>query len=444
MDSGGQKRPGKHKQQRNDDKERNFPPFENRPSNDSPEDGDNDEIEEVDGLPTLEELKFSATQKVLGKPGATTVFKEASDKESVLVVPVDVDPGHGPMRGKVVALSVDTGRVLWEFKVDGPFGSGAEVSIDRKVIYFSTTDLHVYALNARNGKLIWDFHSDYSILAEPTLGLNGMLFIGDFQGTVYSLDAATGQLKWKQRVGKEGIWSRAVVGSEGVHRVVYVATLDPGGSNVFALDAENGKILWEARVQGAASSSLVLSKDLKTLFVGAAGLYQTRNANIVAFDIPSKKQAWSVDVGPPADFSPFVAMSPDGKSLLVTHQSGAVVALSSLDDPEKSLTTRLKLALLSPATFVSDSTAFFTSTDGHVYRVTVDGRDGNLTSVFNAGDAIWGSVSRSISSHGVVCLATIDGLVIGLDGDAEDARVLWKRSIKGYAAVALALVEPIT
>ena len=386
-----------------------------------PDMGDYD-YEDAFDMPTLDQLKEMGQMYTLGERGKTVVSREANLDDDILFLPVDFEG----MAGKLVAMEAQTGGVLWEFFIHGHFGAAVVPSVDRRTIYFSTEDLHVYALKSTNGDVVWDFHGNYSFLAQPALGMNGLLYVGDMNGVFYAIDVKTGKLRWTRRLGQEGIWSTAAVGLENARRVVYVATLDTNQPNVFALDAELGEILWQTQVQGAVTSALVLSHELRGLYVGAAGIPGSHNATVSAFDTITHTLEWSHTVGPAADLAPGVARCRD--KLLVAHESGRLAVI--IEDGEVEYSKELPVRLLSAPLVLDQDQSIVTTANGTVYafRVSITY---NLSELGQIGASIWGSGAKNV--HGMVFLASVDGTVVAME--SSDASRKWQRQVDGFVAV---------
>jgi serine/threonine-protein kinase len=72
---------------------------------------------------------------------------------------------------------------------------------------------------------------------------------------VYTLDAATGNLKWKYTTGGQVFSSPAISGG-----VVYVGS---GDNNLYALDAATGNLKWKYTTGGGIESSPTVSRCLE-------------------------------------------------------------------------------------------------------------------------------------------------------------------------------------
>jgi polyvinyl alcohol dehydrogenase (cytochrome) len=77
---------------------------------------------------------------------------------------------------------------------------------------------------------------------------NGRVFIGSTAGTVYSIDAASGCIRWFFNAAsgvRDAISIGRVPGDAGPH---YAAFFGDGASNAYALDAGTGKLIWKTKV----------------------------------------------------------------------------------------------------------------------------------------------------------------------------------------------------
>jgi len=124
------------------------------------------------------------------------------------------------------------------------------------LLYFgNNVDNHVYALDAKSGKRVWDFAADGSVRFAPTVS-NGRIYFGSDDGHVYCLDAPRGKLIWKYRAGPSG---ERIIGRSRMVSVWPVRTgllLEDGvvycaagsfpyeGLYIAALDAKTGKAKW--------------------------------------------------------------------------------------------------------------------------------------------------------------------------------------------------------
>src|SRR5881397_84794 len=76
-------------------------------------------------------------------------------------------------------------------------GFGVPSVVDGKV-FVGAADGSVYSLDAKSGCIYWTYAAAAGVRVSPTIG-NGLVYFGDLRGNVYALDAETGVLRWRTR-----------------------------------------------------------------------------------------------------------------------------------------------------------------------------------------------------------------------------------------------------
>ena len=97
----------------------------------------------------------------------------------------------------------------------------------------------------------WEFSTGAMPLAEPVTD-GSVLFFGDDAGTLYALDASTGESRWAFATDPRSP-IRMTPAVEG--RVVYFGTV---AGQVYALSADSGSLIWRAGVAGWVTGSPVI------------------------------------------------------------------------------------------------------------------------------------------------------------------------------------------
>jgi len=127
----------------------------------------------------------------------------------------------GGYDGYVYAFNATTGTELWSAQVNplpfDPLNFAPAVSADR---VFVSGDFGVYAFPTSCTTPcapLWVARTQFSPVAAPTVS-DGFVPVGDYQGTIYAFDAATGDLAWK---GSVTPFPHAIAAA---HGVAYVTT----------------------------------------------------------------------------------------------------------------------------------------------------------------------------------------------------------------------------
>src|SRR5436190_11138593 len=137
--------------------------------------------------------------------------------------------------------------------------------------------------------------STYSFEASP-LVVDGVMFVSGWAGWVWALDARNGDLLWQYRHASPfdvslccGNVNRGVAVAEGK---VFVTTLN---AHVVALDAENGKVVWDqvygdVRAGESATVAPLIVKDM--VIVGSSGGEFGVRGHADAFKLETGEGVW--------------------------------------------------------------------------------------------------------------------------------------------------------
>jgi len=163
------------------------------------------------------------------------------------------------------ALDLQTGAVRWKFPTPTQIYSSPAVADG--VVYVHARNDHVYALNAKDGALLWKTpalspQDQFSVLADmakssPAVA-QGKVLVGIDQELV-ALDAKTGAPLWRAATGR-GVHSSPLV----VGRTVYVGSDD---RTVYGFDLATGRQTWSFATGGKVSISPAVGEGL--LLIGS-------------------------------------------------------------------------------------------------------------------------------------------------------------------------------
>ncbi|MBT2415367.1 PQQ-binding-like beta-propeller repeat protein [Streptomyces sp. ISL-12] len=154
---------------------------------------------------------------------------------------------------RVLALDVATGHVRWHFEapavflsppafVPGPAVTGGGVYL---ADYLGT----VYALDAADGRDRWRIATEARSATEPVLVAAGHVHVGSGKG-LYTLDAVTGTPKWRFQAGGDIVGAPAV--AEG--RIHFGST----DHLLYTLKADDGRLRWKLATGGEITGTPVV------------------------------------------------------------------------------------------------------------------------------------------------------------------------------------------
>lgn len=140
--------------------------------------------------------------------------------------------------GKTVAVNAQDGKQIWEFQTGNKIFSAPFITSD--AVYVSSTDGFIYSLARKDGKLLWKYDTGYPIVACPVVADND-LYLGSSNGKFYSFDKSSGELNWCTE-GFEGYMeSRPAVDKRNIYT---------GGweGRFWAISRKDGKMKWEHNI----------------------------------------------------------------------------------------------------------------------------------------------------------------------------------------------------
>lgn len=154
------------------------------------------------------------------------------------------------------------------------------------VIYVGADNDSVYALNANTGDQLWSYYTGGDQTSSPAVA-NGVVYVGGGDNTLYALNASTGAKLWSYTAGDEVQSSPAVANG-----VVYIGSFD---GNLYALNASTGAKLWVYSTGGQVASSPAVANGV--VYVGS------NDHNVYALNATTGAKLWSFATGDGIVFS---------------------------------------------------------------------------------------------------------------------------------------------
>ena len=161
------------------------------------------------------------------------------------------------------------------------------------VVYASSHEGIVYALDAQTGELLWRFETGSALNPPPTVA-GGVVYVEKAGGGLWELDALTGELLRNDETLYEDLLL-----SDGT---LYIPIWRIDGDfsvNIRAIDESSGDLRWEADVPR--SSGLPL---LFPLTASGRNIYVSDDYQVRALDSTTGKLAWSFDAGDVVEVPP--------------------------------------------------------------------------------------------------------------------------------------------
>jgi outer membrane protein assembly factor BamB len=270
----------------------------------------------------------------------------------------------------------------------------------------------------------WSFQAGKLLEFSPVLA-DGRLYFMDKDALFYAMDTKNGKVIWKRDYGALNASSPAY--SDGR---LYAVNLDPG--QAFALRARDGKLLWRHPFPGRTETSPVIYED--TVIVG------TEPGTVTALDRKSGRTVWetgtagAVKAGLALDEGILYGANYAGEVFAIRARNGAVVWKSS--------TSGLSLgrgAAVYSTPAVAYGRVFLGAKDRRVY--SFDQETGAIKWSHSTGHEVYAGPAVADPRGGppTVYIGSQDQTFYALD--ARSGNVRWQKDVGGHVLGAASVVS---
>jgi len=227
-----------------------------------------------------------------------------------------------PASGQIDGISSgDKIHAGWEI----PFnGSRSEPIVHNGIGYIGSFDGIVHAIDAKNGKHIWQYQTGIGLTSGPEIIMapsssfgdmlgaaldaigkkdkgkreidatpvvtNGTIYIGSKDHKFYALDAKTGQLKWATDIGYP-IFEKAIETDKQIVVHSFAKGLSPNA--IFVLDKKDGQVLWSMEGKGLVTYP-ALSGNV--VYYGLSENKDSSRFSMNAAEVSTGKLLWTLEL----------------------------------------------------------------------------------------------------------------------------------------------------
>jgi outer membrane protein assembly factor BamB len=220
---------------------------------------------------------------------------------------------------RVYLAAITDGKQLWRYQLLDLSSYIVALQVGGDAVYLAT-ETAIYAVNARTGQALWQFHPE----APLRFSFNNDLVYADatlYFGTVeqvIALDAVSGKPRWSYRFSDNyqsaySPFAPLLAAGSGLLYLFLTTSPYVAGPAVTALDARLGTVRWQ--IQELDATTLA---SFAAPLVGANGvLYRPLRSDVAALDAGTGSVLWTIPVGVPGQPRP-IGMSLDAQRLYVT------------------------------------------------------------------------------------------------------------------------------
>lgn len=202
------------------------------------------------------------------------------------------DAGH---TGTFAGAAPGQLTLRWKFATGRPIVSSP--SVVNGTVYVGSADRNLYAVDAATGRIRWKFDAHGDVNSSPAVA-DGVVYVLSLSGSLYAVDASTGRQRWafategEHRFSARGLFTALPAGEAMpdpwdfylssptvVDGAVYFGS---GDGSVYAVDAHSGALRWRYRTGDVVHASPVVVDG--KVYVGSWDTY--------FYALDSKSAAW--------------------------------------------------------------------------------------------------------------------------------------------------------
>ncbi len=120
--------------------------------------------------------------------------------------------------GLLYAIDAKSGWIVWRFRMDN--GSISTPTTNENHVFVGSTDNTFYCINTKTTKKVWSFDTDNQINSSPVF-YKGAVYFCNVDGMVYSLHSGSGRLRWKYQAEGQITGSPIIVDD-----IIYIGAAD--------------------------------------------------------------------------------------------------------------------------------------------------------------------------------------------------------------------------
>ena len=163
----------------------------------------------------------------------------------------------------VYGIRKEDGRLTWQREIARP--PRAQLTQHGAHLYVVGDGGHIEAISTTNTASVWRFRAD-TIVSHAPLSSDGFLVFGDWRGTVYALEEATGTLAWKLKT-KEWLYAAPTRRGNNLYFYGYDGT-------AFSMSSATRATNWRLKLRGITDMIPSFRADTLDLFTIRGNLYK--------------------------------------------------------------------------------------------------------------------------------------------------------------------------
>jgi len=219
-------------------------------------------------------------------------------------------------------LSISTGIM---YKNNSALLSGG-ITASNKKLYIGSERAKVYALNIKDGNILWKSNVAGEVLSTPVIVSSyGLCLVHTSNGILQALNTYDGKIKWIVNLDIKNITIRG----ESTPTIIFGTTIIGGDNGIISsILLKNGQIIWQQHISYPSGiTEITRINDIHSTPVIVNGIVYAiaYNGNIAAMDLRSGQIMWSQEIGS------ITNLLVKENSLYIIDQNDFLIAINTYD-----------------------------------------------------------------------------------------------------------------
>jgi len=185
------------------------------------------------------------------------------------------------------AVNALTGRRAWRADAGAPIRSSPLMVGD--FVYFGTEMGDLFCIDLR-GNVKWRFKAKRAITSTP-VHANGIIYVSSVDTLMYALDAKSGYIIWRFRMVKASISTPFIMDN-----YIFIGSVD---SHIYCVDIHSAKEIWNFSTDNQVTSSPIAYQD--SVYCGSV------DGNMYCLEYRTGRLRWRFQTGGPVTGTPLIA-----------------------------------------------------------------------------------------------------------------------------------------
>jgi outer membrane protein assembly factor BamB len=349
-------------------------------------------------------------------------------------------------QGGVYALDLNSGTIHWNYSIRGQ--AYPTVSNDRLYVNVSHhPDYTVQAFRENDTTPLWNYRIEGRLMDAPSVA-DEVIFISTAEGTIYAIQASDGTFLWRSAIDfdpdvPDALGPTVFASPLVVDNVVYLATAAnaPLKPFIYAFQAKDGTLLWKAQIEASTSFPLAINRGVIYIstYSGCLALQANNGSSIWQYQADAQMCSQPIIMNDVVYISVSKSRRRVSQSLSHKTELQQQAFLCALRANDGSLLWQQQLGIATQTDHptcpvVTGDAIYIGANDGCLSALQIS--DGALIWRYQTGGTL---LSSPLEANGVVYVGANDGYVYAFQ--ASDGTLLWQTFVSVATTVASSIVN---